>query len=530
MRKRLQLLRSHQLSMANLLDELVRIDPDCITAYETVNGVEVARSVAELHARVDALSTYLRAGGLQHGDVVVIWHANDAEFLHWTLAAIRAGLVAAPLNPLLTAEEAGLAIECAQPKAVVVDGTVPGEHLADGQRLWLHSGEGEPAPGFTAVPVDLAGHSEPAEVGPRDTVAIFHTSGTTGRMKGAMLSSRALLAGRGLAASVAPMLRHSVALVALPWAHIMGLSTAVYGLLAGVPACLMRRFRTEEAARIIEERQITTFVGVPAMLTKLMTLGDAPRRFRAMRLWVSASDQLPPATRHRLTQCGALWRLGPVRVPPLIINAYGMVETGGAAMVALGGAFLGGECDLCFPVPPTRVRVADANGTLAGRGQVGECQIMSPGMTSGYRNQPDANRALFTADGWLRTGDLATRTRLGFVRLRGRNKDVIKCGGYTIYSAEVEQVLASHPSVAAAALIGLPDSEKGEIPLAFVEPAPGARLDTEELLEWCRKHLAAYKAPRLLRIADDAPLPRGATGKVLKTELRARLALEKKAG
>jgi acyl-CoA synthetase (AMP-forming)/AMP-acid ligase II len=528
MNARWRLMRSPTLTMASLLDELARLEPGCVTAYEPVNGVEVARTISALRDRVDVLATYLlNEAGLRPGDVVIIWRANDAEFLHWTLAAIRAGLVAAPLNPMLTAEEARQVVETADPRAVVVDATVPAATLADTRRLWLHSGEGSPAAGFLAVPEQLTGHSEPAVIGHKDTVAIFHTSGTTGRMKGAMLSSRALLAGRALAGAAGRVIgRHSVALVALPWAHIMGLSTAIYGLLAGVPACLMRRFDAETAATLIERRGITTFVGVPSMLTRLVALENAPQRLRSMRLWVSASDQLPPTTRERLLECGALMRLAGARVRPLIINAYGMVETGGAAMVALGGGLLGGACDLCFPVPPTRVRVATSDGQAVKRGEVGECQILSPGMTHGYHNQPTAGRALFAPDGWLRTGDLASRTRFGFVRLRGRDKDVVKCAGYSIYCAEVEQVLGAHPGVAAAAVVGVPDTGKGEIPLAFIEPAGEARLDAEELIRWCRARLAAYKVPRAWRIETGRPLPRGVTGKVLKAELRSWLELE----
>jgi len=239
---------------------------------------------------------------------------------------------------------------------------------------------------------------------------------------------------------------------------------------------------------------------------------------------------LPAEVRERLRQYGALRRLpGGRRIPPVLINGYGMVELGGLAMMGIDLSFLPGSGDLCFPVPPFQIRVAGEDGRAVRAGQTGECQIRRRGLAPHYWK--DASRdtigpdkidaeGLLTADGWLRTGDLATRNRLGLIRLVGRMKEVIKSGGYSVYVRELEEAIAAHPAVARAAAFGLPHTEKGETPAAAVELRPGSEASEDDLLEWCRERLAPYKAPRRIWILES--LPQNHTGKVLRRVLRER--------
>jgi acyl-CoA synthetase (AMP-forming)/AMP-acid ligase II len=196
-----------------------------------------------------------------------------------------------------------------------------------------------------------------------------------------------------------------------------------------------------------------------------------------------------------------------------------MVELGGSAMVGIKIPVFPGSGDLCLPVPPFRIRIVDDNGNTTGNGQVGECQVQGPGVTRGYWNNPDGTSNLITDDGWLRTGDLALRNRFGFIRIMGRSKDMIKCGGYSVFAADVEEVLASHPSIARASVLGVPHEQKGEVPVGFVEMRDGLSLQAEELMAWCRYRLAPYKAPRSIHIMAPGEIPQGVTEKVLKQEL-----------
>jgi acyl-CoA synthetase (AMP-forming)/AMP-acid ligase II len=244
-----------------------------------------------------------------------------------------------------------------------------------------------------------------------------------------------------------------------------------------------------------------------------------------VRVWLSASDHLPSEVRDRLRQYGALLRLpGGRRIPPVLLNGYGMVELGGLAMLGIELSLLPGSGDYCFPVPPFRVRVVDDNRQSVRAGEIGECQIRRRGLAPHYWRDNAGDNGLLTSDGWTRTGDLATRNRFGLIRLVGRMKDVIKSGGYSVYLRELEEAVQAHPDVARVAAFGLAHKEKGEIPVAAVELNAGAQTDESELLAWCRQNLAAYKAPRRIWILDGGSLPENGNGKVLRRVLQEQFA------
>jgi acyl-CoA synthetase (AMP-forming)/AMP-acid ligase II len=246
-----------------------------------------------------------------------------------------------------------------------------------------------------------------------------------------------------------------------------------------------------------------------------------------VRVWLSASDHLPSEVRNRLRQFGALLRLpGGRRVPPALLNGYGMVELGGLAMMGVDFSLFPGSGDLCFPVPPFRIRVAGENGRRVRAGETGECQIRRRGLDPHYWKDKGDNQGLLTNDGWLRTGDLATRNRLGMIRLVGRMKDVIKSGGYSVYVRELEEAIAAHPAVNRAAAFGMPHRDKGEIPVAAVELHEGSQISESDLLDWCRQNLAVYKAPRRIWIVAAGDLPQNHNGKILRRALQERFSRE----
>ena len=329
-------------------------------------------------------------------------------------------------------------------------------------------------------------------IDPGATIGVFHTSGTSGFPKGAALSSRALMGARSTTVLTSVFLgRKDLALVALPWSHIMAVSIALNGLMAGIRGCFLDRFDVAQALELIERYRITAVVGVPAMFTRLVNSNPEPERLKSVRVWLSASDHLPVEIRQRLRPYGALVRVGGRRViPPVLLNGYGMVELGGLAMMGIELSFLRGSGDLCLPVPPFEIRVADESGQALPAGQTGECQIRRRGLAPHYWKDKARDSGLLTEDGWLRTGDLATRNRLGMIRLVGRMKDVIKSGGYSVYVQELEEALLAHPAVARAVAFGLPHAEKGAAPAAAVELREGAVVEESELLEWGRTKLA----------------------------------------
>jgi long-chain acyl-CoA synthetase len=538
---RLRLARDRNVTVANLVDELLRRKGDCEVSIE--NGAP--RSLVELHAEVCAIDAFLRRTvGLTPGQPVAIYRSNDPLCFRWFLAIIRAGGIAVPLNPMLTLAEVRRILERSGTQIVVTDKAVfertIGDRAALDVRTWIQAetesaGPVETLEGFLRVPADSAESGAafaPADVDPGTTVAIFHTSGTSGFPKGAALSSRALLGARSTTVLAGIVLGpRDLALIALPWSHIMAVSIALYGLMAGIRGCFLDHFDVERSLALIEGQRITAVVGVPAMFARLVNSNPEQARLKSVRVWLSASDHLPSEVRERLRQYGALLRLpGGRRVPPVLVNGYGMVELGGLAMMGVDLSFLPGSGDLCFPMPPFHIRVADENGQPMRAGATGECQIWRRGLTPHYwkdgLRDEGKGEALLTSDGWLRTGDLATRNRLGLIRLVGRMKDVIKSGGYSVYVRELEEAVMAHPAVARAAAFGLPHKDKGEIPAAAVELLEGSAASESELLEWCRERLAPYKAPRRIWILASGGLPQNHSGKVLRRELRERFSKE----
>jgi len=516
--RRLRLARDPKLTLATLLDELLPLAANRRCSYHPdLLGLDGApqpeQSLQDLHREVATMSRFLvESAGMRRGDRVAILKTNDARYCRWLLATIRAGGVAVPLNPLLTLAEVREIVARIGVTTMVTDGSVFRSTFGSCDALpvqhWVQSGDEPALPGFLRLTAEWleAPLLPPASIDPDDAVAVFHTSGTNGFPKGAVLSSRALLAGRAAALMAAPLVgRKALALFPLPWAHIMAVSTAVYGLLAGVPGYFMTRFDAQAAIAAIEERKITAVVGVPAMFIRLLNAAPSPRSLASVRLWVSASDHLPDSYRRRLLEYGGVF-----------LNAYGMVELGGIAMCGIDARFIPGDGQLCFPVPPFHLRVADERGRPARPGEIGEFQVRGPGVTGRYWGDSQ----LSAPDGWLRTGDLAVRNLLGFIRLMGRDKDVIKCGGYSVFPREIEEMLIAHPAVVRAAVIGVPHRDKGEEPMAVVERCADLSPSEEELVAWCRERLAAYKVPRRIVQVQAGSLPQGVTEKVLKRVLR----------
>jgi long-chain acyl-CoA synthetase len=539
---RIQLAQDSSVTVANLVDEiLVRRGNSVITVSD--NGTY---TLAELHAEVCEMDAWLRTTlNIQPGQTVAIYRSNNRRCFHWLLAVIRAGGIAVPLNPQLSLTEIEHILSTSGTDILIIDAAVYEKNLAhrhihSASALKLrHFIQDDPSPEVATIPGLTRFLAPPPEaffpptvIDPRATIAIFHTSGTSGFPKGAALSSRALLAARATTVITGIFLSpRDLAFVALPWSHIMAVSIALYGLVGGIRGCFLDRFDLDAALSLVERHRITAFVGVPEIFTRLVNASPDPSRLRTVRLWISASDYLPIEVRTRLRRYGALLKLPFRRVPPVLINGYGMVELGGLAMMGVELSILPGASDFCFTVPPYRIRIANEQNKSVRIGQTGELQIQRPGFKPQYwRTTPSDSTAgddLLTTDGWLRTGDLARRNWLGLIQLVGRIKDVIKSGGYSVYVRELEEALLAHASVARAVAFGLPHAEKGEVPVAAVElHADQSASGESDLTLWCRSRLAAYKSPRRIWIVPPGSLPQNANGKMLRRELREKFAAE----
>lgn len=430
------------------------------------------------------------------GDRAVIALPNGYDALLACLAAGRAGTLAVPVNPQMREAEI---------EHVIADS---GATLVVREVLDLEAG----LPLGAAVPAD-----------PDDVAAIFYTSGTTGKPKGARLTHRSLLGQVSPLALWPAGVRRDLAVIGLPVAHIMGFVSLLGMAGAGIPVAFLPKFRPDVALDEIERRRATVFVGVPAMYRMLLEAGAEERDLRSVRVWMSGADVMPPDLARRFQKMGAFATLPLVHTSigqAAFAEGYGMVEVGGGAAFKLTPPLVPmpfGD-SVGIPLPGYRFRVVSADGSDVPAGQVGELWLQGPGVLAGYHGDVAATSDVITDDGWLRTGDLARKGMFGVVQFAGRGKDVIKHGGYSVYAVEVEAALREHPHIADAAVVGIADERKGEVPVAAVELRSGASVSGDEIVEWARERVAAYKAPVEVRVVDE--LPRGGTDKVQKHRVR----------
>ncbi len=524
------------LNMANCIDHTARVygDRQAIfldydLRYGTFSGnILTYTDVASLSSRMAGALVRL---GVRRGDRVVMVTSNGVDLPILIGSAMKMGAIPVPLNFMLRGGEIAYVVENCGARFLVTDPEVFRINIRDKEAVagidkWIMAGPGDEVPeGFYSLDeamTDAPAVFEPVPMRPDDTAGIFYTSGTTGFPKGAVMTSRGLLTGQKLAALMMPLGPDDLGIHCLPLAHLFGYGICIMGMVAGMRAYFLKHFDPVRVLRVIQEKRATVFVGVPVMYKALFAAGMEDYDLSSMRFWASSADAMPPEYIERIRKIGSAWKLGPLRTGPVFAEAYGMVELSAIATLKL---YLPGlrwprGC-VGYPIFPIRARVADEKGERLPAGEVGELLVSGPGVMKEYWNNPEETAAAKKGK-WLHTGDMAYKDRWGRVFFVDRKKDVIKCGGYSVFSVEVEREILNHPAVREAAVVGVPHPRKGEAPVAVVSLRGGEELGQDELLEWCRDNIAAYKCPRRLHIIPLEEMPYGATLKVLKRELRKR--------
>ena len=494
--ERAALVIKRDLTLGTLFDRLEKVHGDRQLVTEAGDGLSLTYAQAARRVRRWAAGV---AAQTDAGDVVVVATPNGYEQILLCCAVARAGRIPAPVNPQMHKDEIA---------HVVAD---------SGATLVLKGAASVDAPDSSA-----AAH----QAAPDDVAALFYTSGTTGKPKGAALTHKAIVGQAATALLWPTRLHRDEAVMALPVAHIMGFAALVGVAGAGIPAYLLPKFNPVKVLDAIEQRRATIFIGVPAMYRMLEEAGAAERDLTSVRVWASGADAMPPELAERFKKMGATMTvplLGAVG-QAVFAEGYGMVEVGGGVAAKVSPPFLGtssgpfGEA-LGFALPGYDMRVVDERGAELKGGAVGELQVKGPGVLKAYWGDDAATAAVLTEDGWLRTGDLARKGPFGLLVFEGRQKHVIKHGGYSVYALEVEQAMEQHPDVLEASVVGVPDERLGEVPAAAVRLAEGATLEGADLEGWASGRLAEYKVPKRWAVVDD--LPRTGTNKVQKAELLA---------
>ena len=472
----------------------------------------------ELARQVEAMAGALAAAGVRPGDRVAVLCTPRPEFLVTLLAAFRLGAVWVGLNPRYTLRELDHVVADSRPRLILSLARVEERALdADIARLvQAHGvggsyliGPGAPTPVLAALPAPVAVAAHP--LAPDDAATIVYTSGSSGTPKGAVLTHRGLVYAACVEAEMNTIAAPRVP-CNLPINHVACLADlAGTTLVAGGLLALLEQFDPAEILARIEQLRLTNLMHVPTVLQAVALHPDFGRRdLSSLKLVAWGGAPLPIEVIRAYRPLGVQ-----------LMTVYGMTET--IASITFTDRDASDEV-LAETVgrfdPGMRVRLADEDDREVPPGEQGEVQVRHAGLFAEYFRRPEATAAAYSADGWFKTGDVGVLRPDGNLRLVGRRSDMIKSGGYNVYPREIELCLEARDDVALAAVIGRPDATFGEVGVAYVMAAPGARPDPELLRQHCRAQLANYKVPKDFVIVDGLPLL--PVGKVDKQALRRR--------
>ncbi|MBX7548054.1 long-chain fatty acid--CoA ligase [Streptomyces sp. NPDC004232] len=492
--------------MANLADFLVdtaRRLPDR-PALRLGTTTTTYAELDRLSARAAAL---LRTEGLRTGDRVALMLPNVPEFVILYYAVLRAGGIVVPMNPLLKERETAYHLRDSGAVLLFEWHRAPGEGGAGAAAAGVRHLAVEPA-AFAAELACLEPQFDVTPAAGDDIAVLLYTSGTTGRPKGAALTHAGLRHNTEVnVTEVQRLTSEDVIVGCLPLFHIFGQTcTMNVAVRSGAALTLVPRFEPGTVLDAIARDRATVFEGVPTMYAALLQ-HPADADVSSLRMCVSGGASLPVEVLHGFER----------RFGCMVLEGFGMSET--SPVVSFNHPDRPRKPgSVGTPIRDVEVRLLDESGEDVAPGEVGELAVRGPNVMKEYWNRPE-DTAATVPDGWLRTGDLARQDEDGYLFIVDRKKDMIIRGGYNVYPREIEEVLHEHPAVALAAVLGVPDERLGEEVAAAVVLRPGARADAEELQQFVRDRVAAYKYPRRVWLTDT--LPMGPSGKILKREITA---------
>jgi long-chain acyl-CoA synthetase len=511
------------LNLAVILRESAKRDPDHVAI--------ILDSFKFTYSQLDALSNQvassLKAGGLKKGDRVGLMLPNVPQFPMAYFGILKAGGVVVPMNVLLKAPEISFYMGDSGARFLIAWDDFAAEALKGIANFGVTTFVAL-KPGGTETPAGTRNFMELLAGDPKfdgeatqgdDTAVILYTSGTTGKPKGAELTHLNLFMNAHMVSHVFGSGPDDVTLAVLPMFHSFGQSSVMnVALHVGSTLTLVPRFDAEKVMEVIQRDKVTVFPGVPTMFFALLHHPNAGKYdLSSLRIAVSGGAAIP----------GEVIQAFEGKFKTTILEGYGLSETSPTATFNFSAAERK-VLSIGKPIFGVEIRIFDIDDKElpAGKDHVGEIVIRGHNVMKGYWNKPEANIEAFKG-GWFHTGDLGYIDEDGFFFIVDRKKEMIIRGGFNVYPREVEEVIYAHPAVAEAAVIGVPDERLGEEVKAVVALKPGAKASAEDIIEFVKERLAAYKYPRTVQFVDT--LPKGATGKILKKELKAQLEAAAKA-
>ncbi|GAB3580947.1 AMP-binding protein [Calidifontibacter terrae] len=455
----------------------------------------------QLRDKAAAWAGALNSYGISPGDRVLLIAPSIPEFAAAYYGAHAAGAILITMNTMATGPEityvlddAGAELVIATPAAMAnARAATPSQELT----FWSLDDGGDPP--------QAADPADPVDRSPDDTAVLLYTSGTTGRAKGVQLTVANLNETARMFSDQLHLDPNERFGTALPLFHVFGqcvcLNTTLY---AGGTMSLLSPFDPVAMVEMIRDHQLNVVAGVPTMWNFMLHVGGdfGPADFGSLRLAASGGASLPVEVIRAFEQ----------KFGCSILEGYGLTESTGASTYhAVDIEQRVGTVGVALP--DTDIEVRGPDGSTLPTGEIGEVFMRGPMVMAGYWNRPDATAADLV-DRWLRTGDLGKLDSDGYLSIVDRAKDLIIRGGYNVYPREVEEVLYEHPDVVEAAVLGIPDDTYGEEVAAVVVPTPGVTLDPEQLRDYLKERLSAYKVPHAFKFVDA--LPKGPTGKILK--------------
>ncbi len=491
--------------MANFAEPLAKAaaeDPD----HHAVRLDDAVLSYGELEAAAARAAGLLREKGVKAGDRVGMQMPNVPYFPILYFGALRLGAVMVPMNPLLKKGEVSYHLSDSGSRVHLgwhdfADAAQGGSEEAEAECIVVKPGE------FDELLKEADPVEDVVERDDDDPAVIIYTSGTTGTPKGAALTHKNLRCGSDVGRDLVDADSDSVVVATLPLFHVFGMNSIMNttvrarGLMTLVP-----RFDPGKVLEIIERDHVTTFGGVPTMYSALLNHPDREDHdVSSLNLCISGGSPLPVEVLNGFDEAfGAT-----------ILEGYGLSETTGM------GTFNTRDRErkpgsIGVTVGGTEVRLVDDEDNEVDEGESGELTMRGPFVMTSYWNKEDATEEVMKG-GWFHTGDIATRDEDGYLFIVDRKKDLIIRGGYNVYPRELEEVLYSHPAVREAAVVGMPDDSLGEEVGAAIALKDGESVEPDELRDYMKEKVAAYKYPRKVWLVDE--LPKGPTGKILKREI-----------
>ena len=494
-----------------LLAQQARQQPDAVVLYEEGGG---ALTYAQLWQRVQAVAEWLRDQGVQPGHRVLMVGENCAAMIAALFGCGVAGAWPVGVNARLSAREVDNIRQHAQPELLLYTTGVSGaaaDHAAAAGAV-----DADPAVWGPGVQAARAATPTLAESGAMasEVATVIYTSGTTGAPKGVLVPHRGLLHFARVSATSRRLTPHDIGYAALPMSHIFGIATVLMATVhAGASLVLRSRFDAEDVFKALAHPGVSILQGVPTMFSRMMAVAPprADLRAPALRYLYTGGAALDPTLKRDAERYFGV----------AMHHGYGITEYAGSMFITRIDEPRD-DCSAGYAVDGVELRLGRPDADAPKPGERGDILIRGPGVMLGYYRNPEQTAQALLPGGWLNTGDIGYVDDSGALFIAGRSKDLIIRSGFNVYPIEVESVINAFPGVRLSAVVGRNTADQNEEVIAFVEPLPGAKVDTELLMLHLRAQLAPYKRPA--RIIPIDTIPTTVSGKILKQPLKERLA------